>query len=160
MYELCGEISTMKKQIGYAIFGTGIYDGLVTPDKQMHVGPGVIATIIEDYWEPWAGTLQLLEEWCPEETFTLVLDDFENFDNDYWGCNKALSENEVLSESLEEPPGKRIFESLKKEGIIYLDDGVYVGLAHDGVAVQLGTKGYDEEALYRYLESNPSPQQW
>lgn len=73
----------MKKLFYYGVFGTRICPSLITPDKQLHGGPGPIMS--EKFFWSYAGDfINWLSRQIPDETFTIVIDEFENFKNDYW----------------------------------------------------------------------------
>lgn len=72
----------MEKPLYYGVFGTQILSDLVTPDKQLHGGPYPIFNDL--FYEYAAGLINFLERNIPEETFTMVIDSWENFDNDHW----------------------------------------------------------------------------
>lgn len=66
----------------YGIFGIQVLPDLATPDKQLHGGPYPILN--DFYFESAAHLIAFLEREIPEETFTMVIDTYESFDNDYW----------------------------------------------------------------------------
>lgn len=81
----------MSGQIAYGVFCDRHYASLVTPDKQLHIGPSIITGSIDDHWTSLANTIAWLENHCPGYTFTLVIDELKNFDNPYyWTCNKIM----------------------------------------------------------------------
>jgi hypothetical protein len=45
-------------------------------------------------------------------------------------------------------------------GLIWLDDQTYVGRASDGVVVQFGLLGMDEQHIEHYLSDYPGPENW
>ena len=50
-------------------------------------------------------------------------------------------------------------KELMESGIIWIEDGTYIGMASDGVEVQLGIVG-EEKRLEKYLEACPETNQW
>ena len=79
----------MSSQIAYGVFCCTAYDGLTTPDKQLHIGPCLIRGSMSEHWEGLINTLLWLQEQIPQHTFTLVIDELSNFDNPfYWSRNK------------------------------------------------------------------------
>jgi len=68
----------------YGVFGVGVWQGLVTPDKQLHSGPSPIFGREKDFFFYAAGLINFLERECPKETFTIVIDEFEAFKNNHW----------------------------------------------------------------------------
>lgn len=68
----------------YGIYGTEVLPDLVTPDKQLHGGPYPIFGRNKDVFLYAAGLINWLERQIPDETFTIVIDEFENFDNNHW----------------------------------------------------------------------------
>lgn len=56
-------------------------------------------------------------------------------------------------------PPTPILEGLEAKGIVWMEDGKYVGRASDGVVVDLGYAGYREE-VERYLNDHPTPDTW
>jgi len=64
----------------YGIYGHTICPSLITPDKQLHAGPGPVQYPEELFWDIMGNMLNFFERNCPDETFTLVLDVSENFE--------------------------------------------------------------------------------
>lgn len=78
----------MKKLDYYGVFGAEVWPGLVTPDKQLHGGPGPIMN--EGFFWSWvADFINWLERQCPDDTFTIVVDKFSAFNNDYWARRRG-----------------------------------------------------------------------
>lgn len=66
----------------YGIYGTEVLPDLVTSDKQLHGGPYPI--LFDTFFQYAAGLINWLERQLPDETFTIVIDEFESFKNNHW----------------------------------------------------------------------------
>jgi len=56
-------------------------------------------------------------------------------------------------------PGPRL-ATLLASGVVWIEDGAYVGKATDEVVVNLGMVGFCEGPLEGYLEAYPGPSDW
>jgi hypothetical protein len=57
------------------------------------------------------------------------------------------------------PPPTPTLDRLKAEGLVWVENGEYVGRAADGAIVSVGSI-HDEVGTERYLRAHPSPEQW